>query len=347
MALKKCEDCGKKYSDRAEACPHCACPNDDLKVVPTEIAPIKPKKKKGIIMLIIILLLAIVSGFFSFIVIGFSTSDYYFYNTNPYGYKDLLLQGIIMVGSNIILLITFIVILVRLFIKKDSIFKKLIVIVALLGIIISTSLYVPKLIQAKSLNHDASVKHLIDAGYKKEDAKRLKEEIFDKLFGNLSGVYYENFIQYATIDYIDEKTNMFTFSDYYNGFAAYVIINNNELVDIYWKFTDDIYLYYVKNGERTALCDYYMKINLTEYTETAIYEFKMNVEWDIKNLLKSPSTAEFNYRLYYDRATSLLYYKVTVDSQNSFGAMVRTDFRVDLKNTPSEELEYSLSVMNS
>lgn len=28
MALIKCPDCGKEYSDRADSCPNCACPND-------------------------------------------------------------------------------------------------------------------------------------------------------------------------------------------------------------------------------------------------------------------------------------------------------------------------------
>ena len=26
MALIKCEDCGKEFSDKASACPNCACP---------------------------------------------------------------------------------------------------------------------------------------------------------------------------------------------------------------------------------------------------------------------------------------------------------------------------------
>ena len=28
MALIKCEDCGKEFSDKASACPNCGCPND-------------------------------------------------------------------------------------------------------------------------------------------------------------------------------------------------------------------------------------------------------------------------------------------------------------------------------
>ena len=31
MALIKCEDCGKEYSDKAEKCPECSCPNPNFK----------------------------------------------------------------------------------------------------------------------------------------------------------------------------------------------------------------------------------------------------------------------------------------------------------------------------
>ena len=345
MALKKCEDCGKKYSDRAEVCPHCACPNDDLKVVPTEIIPTKPKKKKGIAMLITIILLAIIAGILSFVTIGFSTSDYYFYNTNPFNYKDLLLQGLIMVGVNIIILIVSIIILIRLFLKHEKLYKKFIVIITMLAIIVSSSMYIPKYVYAKILNYDASVKRLVDEGYSLEEAKRLKEEIFDILFGSLPNKYHEEFIQYATIDYINNENNIFTFSDYYNGFGVNIIIENNKVKDAYWDFNEDIKLYFVKDGKKTELSDYYMKVHLIEYTENFIYDLKMAVEYDIKKMLKSPSTAEFSYQLYYDRSTTLHYYKVSVDSQNGFGAMVRTDFRVDLKNTQNEDIEYTINVM--
>lgn len=30
MALIKCSECGKEFSDKANACPNCACPNDNI-----------------------------------------------------------------------------------------------------------------------------------------------------------------------------------------------------------------------------------------------------------------------------------------------------------------------------
>ena len=32
MSLIKCNECGKEYSDKAEICPNCGCPNKKRKV---------------------------------------------------------------------------------------------------------------------------------------------------------------------------------------------------------------------------------------------------------------------------------------------------------------------------
>ena len=33
MALIKCEECGKEFSNKANACPNCACPNVSKNIV--------------------------------------------------------------------------------------------------------------------------------------------------------------------------------------------------------------------------------------------------------------------------------------------------------------------------
>jgi len=53
----------------------------------------------------------------------------------------------------------------------------------------------------------------------------------------------------------------------------------------------------------------------------------------VKNLLKSPSTADFPWNDYRcSRSTDKLY-RITsyVDSQNGFGAMIRTDYQISLE----------------
>ena len=95
MALIKCPDCGKMFSEYAERCPDCGCPTKDAKAVKEELAPLpneetesncvkeqeptdnsvttsKPKKRLGIFAaLAIIILLVIVIG----IVTNKSTKD--------------------------------------------------------------------------------------------------------------------------------------------------------------------------------------------------------------------------------------------------------------------------------
>ena len=221
-------------------------------------------------------------------------------------------------------------------------------VITMLAIVISCSLYVPKYLYSTTLKHDASLKVLIDEGYNKEEAKVIKEDIF-KLFNNLPSSFQEEYVPYLNISYISKRDNgnyIFTISDYYNGFGLEVKMSNNKIQDVYWDFNENIKLYYIYNGEKTQFADYYMKVYLVEYFEGIDYELKQSIEKDIKEKLKSPSSAEFSYQLFYNQQTTLLYYKVSVDSQNSFGAMVRTDFRVEFKNIKSDKIEYEIGLIN-
>ena len=60
MALIKCSECGKQYSDKASACPNCACPNEIKQKVVKEYNELTSEektelknymKKKGVIYL--------------------------------------------------------------------------------------------------------------------------------------------------------------------------------------------------------------------------------------------------------------------------------------------------------
>ena len=52
MALIKCEECGKEFSDKADICPNCGCPNSQKSKVNVVIEKEKGKtnenNKKGI-----------------------------------------------------------------------------------------------------------------------------------------------------------------------------------------------------------------------------------------------------------------------------------------------------------
>lgn len=58
MALIKCEECGKEFSDKAKACPNCACPIKKKKKAK------KPLDKWFIILFILTLFLCLVSSYF-------------------------------------------------------------------------------------------------------------------------------------------------------------------------------------------------------------------------------------------------------------------------------------------
>jgi Ni,Fe-hydrogenase I cytochrome b subunit len=65
MAMIKCEDCGKEYSDKASKCPNCGCPNPNLSDEDRDVVYTTKKGKWssgrlviGIISIILFLLIA-------------------------------------------------------------------------------------------------------------------------------------------------------------------------------------------------------------------------------------------------------------------------------------------------
>lgn len=68
MALIKCSECGKKFSDNAGACPHCGCPISAQKPTPIKI-PMN-KSSKAIAIVSISIILAIVIGLIVIIIVN-------------------------------------------------------------------------------------------------------------------------------------------------------------------------------------------------------------------------------------------------------------------------------------
>ena len=69
MALIICPECGKEYSDRAGACPNCACPAPHVgstEVPGNAISPPKEKKKHSIIPFIILIALFAVGAWYAY-----------------------------------------------------------------------------------------------------------------------------------------------------------------------------------------------------------------------------------------------------------------------------------------
>ncbi len=70
---------------------------------------------------------------------------------------------------------------------------------------------------------------------------------------------------------------------------------------------------------------------------------KLAAEELVKDNLKAPSTANFTDAEVIDKKDELYMVKVTVDAQNSFGAMIRGYFLVVVKVNTSEPNRYSYS----
>lgn len=89
MALIKCEECGKEFSDRASACPNCACPlelkenkSDIVELEEKEIVSIILDKNKMRIPMVVFIILGII--FFGFSILFLMISDF-----------DALIDGLI------------------------------------------------------------------------------------------------------------------------------------------------------------------------------------------------------------------------------------------------------------
>lgn len=70
MALIKCSECGKKFSDNAAACPHCGCPISAQKPTPQKIKIPMDKSSKPIAIISISIIVAIVIGLIVIIIVN-------------------------------------------------------------------------------------------------------------------------------------------------------------------------------------------------------------------------------------------------------------------------------------
>ena len=62
MALIKCRECEHEVSDKAQNCPNCGCPMENVGATQEELMDEEPKKKKGWIWALIVALLCLIGG---------------------------------------------------------------------------------------------------------------------------------------------------------------------------------------------------------------------------------------------------------------------------------------------
>ena len=351
MALIKCSECGKEINDKLKECPYCGKKNNLMLCGKCE-KEISKKAKKcpycGIkiknlkILLPLTIFLIVIAIILAFFLIARSTSDYYFYNYDYY-YKDYLLQGKIMLSINFIIIAISIFIIFKLFKNKESILSKILIFICVGITFISSGIYMSKYLYAKKFDFDNCIKELVDNNFKIEQAKKIKNELYDIMFYDIQISNDEYTKNEMRIDLENYNSDYMIFNvDFGYGkqnFKLYIKINDDKIENIYWQFNDDINLFYYKDYKENKNKNYYLQAYMGLIEE--------DIKEDIKEKLKAPTSAIFGeFELYYVSDDDVFYYLVDVNSQNSFGAMVRTKFRIDLINTNTNEVDYTINVID-
>lgn len=205
-----------------------------------------------------------------------------------------------------------------------------------------------------SVNYIISLKHNVDLGYRndlrevlyleiydKPEAKKLLDNLYNALDNNdydlecinLSSIWQDKTKE--NIFYINLNETCKTESFPANAIKLQVKKDNKTEIDkIYWQFNDDFKIILYENDKQVSEFNYIYNAML--YMSEPIYEIKYQFEDDVKEHLKSPSSAVFSYNSFrYSESENRFYYYGWVESQNSFGAIVKTDF--NLKLIPCEQ----------
>lgn len=367
MALITCKNCGNQISNQTKNCIHCGHPvKEEEKIyckecnneIPKEtkqcpFCGIKIKKLKFILPITIIL--TIIEIIIAIPLIGFTTNDDYFYKTTSY-FEEYLFTGLALIFINIIIAIFSIILMTKLIKNKEHIIKKILLSICIVITLISSTIYLNKFSYATYLNYDISIKTLINNGYTIEESKEIAKELHDIMFANIERNYYVKYDKYINIVEINDTPNdnykEFVLTEAYeayspSSFSLYVLITNNKIKNIYWNFNDSIKIYFYENYQKNTNIDYYTKVYANYYIDDFNYILNKSIQNDIKSVLKAPSTATiYPPRLSYNSNSDTFYYTVDVDSQNSFGAMIRGSYRVDLKDSNDSILNYTIRALN-
>ena len=202
-----------------------------------------------------------------------------------------------------------------------------------------------------SYDYDNNLQRVMYLGYDKPKAKKLLNNIF-------SAMNYYDYdasclrIYDAWESASGENQYVINMADdckggYLPPNATLVVIDNEDetkVDSIYWQFNDDIKLYYYKDGKQADNFKYLYLSSM--YAHNVMDEVKESFENDVKQQLLSPSSAIFTYNtIRYSEQNNTFLYLGLVESQNAYGAMVRTDFTLTLlpcdDNCPYYGLNYS------
>lgn len=322
----KCPDCGRKVSINAKMCRYC---NSEIlqnkKIVEDSITTNNNKtsyRKKKYILIIYQLLAGII------IVIGYEKID-------------SMIPQLLLLLSLIINTISLIIFMFKYNEQRKMIHLRIsiISILAIICGIIFSVIYTLEFITNVNMVYSNDIREILYLNkYDKKEAKELLHNIYSTLHKDerldigsclsLYGIWEDRERDNIYVVNIKEICE----NSYFPPNAMKIEINNQDktkIEKIYWDFNDDIDIVLYENDKQVD--DFVYLYNAILYNDMPPYPIKDYFENDVKEKLKSPSSAIFTYNSFrYNKNENRFYYDGWVEGQNSFGAMVKEDFMLKL-----------------
>lgn len=331
LKMIKCPDCGKKISINAKICRHCNSEILQNKDVLNESIITNKKKSDYIKKKSILIIYQLIAGIV--IVIGFEKID------------DMITQLVLLL-SLIINTISLIIFMIKNNAQRKSLNIRFSIIsfLAIICGLFFSAIYTLSFINKVSLGYDSEIREILYLEtYNKKEAEQFLQNIYTALNSeenleagfclSLYGIWEDREKENTYIVNIEETCE----SSYFPPNAMKIEINSQDktkVEKVYWNFNKDIDIVLYENGKQVN--DFVYLYNAMLYTDVPPYPIKDYFEQDVKEYLKSPSSAIFTYdNIYYLENENRFYYDGWVEAQNSFGAMVKENF--ELKLIPCNE----------
>ena len=326
LKMIKCPDCGKKISINAKICRHCNSEILQNKDVLNESIITNEKKSDYIKKKSILIIYQLIAGIV--IVIGFEKID------------DMITQLVLLL-SLIINTISLIIFMIKNNAQRKSLNIRF-SIISLLAIICGlffSAIYTLSFINKVSLGYDSEIREILYLEtYNKKEAEQFLQNIYSSLHKDerldigsclsLYGIWEDREKENTYIVNIEETCE----SSYFPPNAMKIEINSQDktkVEKVYWDFNKDIDIVLYENGKQVN--DFVYLYNAMLYTDVPPYPIKDYFEQDVKEYLKSPSSATFTYNSFrYLESENRFYFDGWVEAQNSFGAIVKEDFKLKL-----------------
>ncbi len=322
----KCPDCGKKISINAKTCRYCNSEILQNKKVVNESIENNYKKNNYLKRKYSIIIYQLIAGL---------AIVYVYERVNDVLPQVLVLLSLIINTMSIIIFM-FKSSSIRKELKKR--FSVLSVLAVFCGLFFSV-LYSYALYNNINLGYENDLREILYLGdYDKEEAKEFLNNIYSALNKDeklnvgfclsLYDIWKDRDKENTYVININETCT----SSNLPANATKVEVYDNDktkIKKIYWDFNDNIDIVLYDDGKQVKDFKYLYSAML--YTDMPAQEIKERFENDVKERLKSPSSAVFTYNDFnYLKNENRFYYDGWVEGQNSFGAMVKEDFILKL-----------------